>query len=255
MPSLAFASVTRERENRMTGADQVQQLPFDANHILAAFPQSVHGELAREAALVKLTKGKRLFEQGERPEHLLFPLSGSVVVLSLDVAGRAVPVALLDSFSLVGASLAETILPAAATATVLLPGAAVAIPRALLQTLTIERREVRDAIARGNDALLAQLMQGSACHLRHGLEARLADALHALHASGGLSELPMTQNELADLLVAQRTSVTAAASLLQKRGLIDYRRGQIVVRDPLALGASGCRCWNAIDAHRRRLFA
>lgn len=239
----------------MTDSDNHNDQALDHNRILAALPGSLRQVITGDATLVTLHKGQSLFEQGDTPEQAFFPLNETIVALSLRTDGRAVPVAWLDTYALAGGTLAEGRLPVMAAAHVLLAGAAIALPNETLRHLADTCATFRDALARANDALLAQLMQRTACHLRHGLEARLATALHALHAISGLPELALTQQELAELLVAQRTTVTAAATALQRRGLIDYRRGQIIVCEPDALAAAGCGCWLAVDAHRRRLFA
>ncbi len=54
--------------------------------------------------------------------------------------------------------------------------------------------------------------------------------------------VPMRQEELADTLGLQRTTVTSAARSLQAKGCIVYRRGNIRVltRDGLIEAANGC---------------
>jgi hypothetical protein len=66
--------------------------------------------------------------------------------------------------------------------------------------------------------------------------------------------LPLTQEFLSQMLGVQRTSVTLVARKLQEAGLINYRRGRIHILDVEGLQDSCCECYDAINAHFRRLI-
>ena len=59
----------------------------------------------------------------------------------------------------------------------------------------------------------------------------------------GSSSLPLTQELLSLMLGTRRSSVTLAAGMLQKAGLIRYTRGNIKVVDVPKLGQSACECF------------
>jgi hypothetical protein len=68
------------------------------------------------------------------------------------------------------------------------------------------------------------------------------------------NELIMTQELIANMLGVRREGVTAAASHLQKAGLIDYHRGRITVLDRPGLEARSCECYAVVKKEFDRLL-
>jgi CRP-like cAMP-binding protein len=63
---------------------------------------------------------------------------------------------------------------------------------------------------------------------------------------------PLTQELLAQMLGARRTTVTLLAQRMQAKGLIRYRRGRIVILDRKALEACACECYQVMH-HEKTL--
>jgi hypothetical protein len=70
----------------------------------------------------------------------------------------------------------------------------------------------------------------------------------------GDNELVMTQELIANMLGVRREGVTAAASKLQKMGLISYVRGRITVHDRPALERLTCECYEVVKREYDRLL-
>lgn len=94
------------------------------------------------------------------------------------------------------------------------------------------------------------LNQLSACNRVHELEERLARWLLMVADRLGSSDIPLTQEFLGQMLGTRRSTVTVAAGILQRSGLIEYRRGHVKILDRQALEGAACECY----AITRRLF-
>jgi len=75
------------------------------------------------------------------------------------------------------------------------------------------------------------------------VEQRLARWLLLLQDLVGGDKLVLTHEFLAIMLGTRRTTVTLAAGLLQKDGIIDYKRGKVHIRDRKKLESVVCECY------------
>ena len=69
------------------------------------------------------------------------------------------------------------------------------------------------------------------------------------------SEIFLTHEVLSLMLGARRESVSQAASTLQKRGLISYNRGYVMLLDEYQLETTACRCYKADFRAYHRILA
>ena len=67
-------------------------------------------------------------------------------------------------------------------------------------------------------------------------------------------EFYLTQDFLAHMLGVRRVSVSTAAAVLQKKNLIQYRRGTITVLDRKGLERASCQCYRAVNDIRDRML-
>jgi CRP-like cAMP-binding protein len=92
-------------------------------------------------------------------------------------------------------------------------------------------------------AFFNQVAQSAACNQFHSLEQRCARWLLMTHDRMDADAFTLTQEFLAMMLGVQRTGVSAAASALQRAGLIDYTRGRVMIRNRPGLERRSCECY------------
>jgi hypothetical protein len=87
------------------------------------------------------------------------------------------------------------------------------------------------------------LGQLAGCNRLHGNEERLARWLLMAQDRTHSDTLNFTQEFLAMMLGARRTTVTLIAGVLQRQGLIRYQRGKVKILDRGGLEEAACDCY------------
>jgi CRP-like cAMP-binding protein len=116
-----------------------------------------------------------------------------------------------------------------------------------------QRGELRKHLQKYMQAYLVQTAQTAVCNRLHTIEERLARWLLTCRDRTGSDHLRLTQEFLGQMLGAPRTTVTLAAGMLHRAGLIDYARGIVTVQQPIALGETACECYGIVRDEFRRL--
>lgn len=195
-------------------------------------------------------RGDVLFDAGENVGHITFPLGPCVAALLIGLQdGRAVETATVGHEGAVGGVVSQGSLPAFSRAVVQIPGSVLRIEAAVLQQIKQTSPGLRNLITRYSDCLLAQVLQSVACNASHTIEARCARWLLGLQDRLGSDVLPVTHEVLAELLGVQRSYLTRTLRTLQQQGLIQVRRGRIIILSRPAVEATACECHGAVKRH------
>jgi len=103
---------------------------------------------------------------------------------------------------------------------------------------------------------MVQTAQTAACNRLHGIEERLGRWLMICRDRVENDEFHLTHDFLSTMLGAPRTTVTLAAGLLQRAGMIKYSRGKVTITDRKALEGTACECYRVVrdEFHRLKLL-
>ena len=93
---------------------------------------------------------------------------------------------------------------------------------------------------------MTQISQTALCNRLHTMERRLSRWLLMCRDRSESDTMGLTQEFLAVMLGANRTTVTTTAIELQNAGLISYKRGKMTVLDRAGLEDYTCECYGVI---------
>jgi len=212
-------------------------------------------DIAREQLqLVQSPQGAVLFEAGERPRHVWFPLGGIVSMLHAMEDGSAAEVAVIGHEGMVGMELFLGSEHAPGRAVVHTGGPMYQL-RADLFRIELERNpRLAPLLLRQAQLMMTQMAQTAACNRHHTVIQQLCRwLLSALDRSSG-NQLFVTQEMIANMLGVRREGVTEAACKLQKAGVIAYSRGRITVLDRERLRGLACECYDVVRKASDRLL-
>jgi CRP-like cAMP-binding protein len=230
---------SRRRSSRTSTLAQADS----KNRLLVSLPAADYARMASGLESVTLTYGEILYEPGEPMNAVYFPGNCLVSLLTLVEGHQALEVGLVGREGMIGARLAL----GAATSSVraLVQGSGAALRMNSTRFLKEFRNcpALQRALFQFTDTLMIQISQTAACNRFHVVEARLARWLLMTAERMASSEFYLTQEFLADMLGVRRVGVTGAASALQHRKLISYRRGNITILDTPGLEAASCSCY------------
>jgi len=223
----------------------LRSLHSDDLALLEPFLQDWHGEA-----------GAVLVEPGDDVQFAYFPCGPSLCsfVVVLD-DGRAVETAMIGREGAAGGIVSQGRLPAYARAVVQFPGRFLRISTTDLENAKANSVSLRHLFARYADCLLAQVFQSVACNAAHSIEQRAVKWLLAAIDRTGDHEVPLTQEQLAGMLGVGRSYVSRVIQSLKAAGLLETRRGTVVVRDFERLASLSCGCNEALRRHFDQVLA
>lgn len=226
------------------------------NRLLAALPPRDYRRLAGEIEVISLEMKQTLVRQDEPIEHVFFPLTAVSSLCTVMRDGAAVEIATVGNEGMIGVALLLGAERVHYRAFCQIPGQSARLSAAAFRK-ELSRRDaaLRELMRRYMQAWTVQLSQGVACNRLHTIEQRCARwLLQTQDRVGGDNGFPLTQDFLAQMLGVRRASVNVVAGMLEKAGMIHYKRGWISVLDRKRLERTSCECYDVIRQESRRIL-
>ena len=215
------------------------------NHLIELLPRKDGERLLAICEPIDLPLSEVLYRSGEPTRRVYFPID-SIISLVTPIDGRpGLEVGMVGREGMVGVHLILGVKTTTLHAVVQGAGkawsaASVPFRRELARSPTLQR-----CLNRYLHVLMTQFAVSAACLRFHLIGPRLARWLLMTQDRAHAESFDMTQEFLAYMLGVRRVGITAAAGALQRAGLIEYRRGKLVVLDRRGLAAAACGCYAA----------
>lgn len=224
------------------------------NLFLSSLSSSARERLISGSTEVELPLKMALYEAEETPKYAYFPTSGIASLVTAMPDGGMAEVGLIGHEGLVGSF--HLLGPARVTTEcfIQLEATAIRIPLRQLEMEFRTSEEIRDRVLEFVQSQALSLGQLAGCHRLHEAEERLARWLLMAQDRVQSDDLNITQEFLAMMLGSRRTTVTAVASDLQRKGLVEYRRGRVRILDRPALEDASCDCYQIIKGLYGNLY-
>jgi CRP-like cAMP-binding protein len=220
--------------------------PLHRNRLLAALPGNEHQILAPHLSRVRLSFKQTLYEP-DRPIDFVYFLEQGVASMITEMEdGTRVEIGTVGPEGVVGLPIFLDASSMSGTAFIQVPGEACRIEAGAFRQVVDRTPRLRELLSRFTLAMFTQVAQNSACNRTHAVEQRLSRWLLQTHDRVHQANFPLTQEFMADMLGTSRPTVSIAAGMLQKAGLISYSRGNITVMDRDGLEAASCECYGVI---------
>ncbi len=193
-----------------------------------------------------------LFEPGDTVDAVYFPTDGVISLVTPLHDGAIVEVATVGNEGIVGIPLVP-LGGLAVRAITQVAGFGLRLDAAAFLEWTERSHAFRTLVDRYTQALFGQIAQAAACNRLHSSEERLSRWLLMSQDRVGSNNFMITQEFLGQMLGARRSTVSVSAGILQRAGLIRYKRGHVTIVDREGLEAVSCECYAVIKGELDRV--
>ena len=213
------------------------------SHLIELLPVADRSRIMALSEPVELVLSEVLCEPGKPTRHVYFPTQGYISLVALVDGSPGVEVGMVGREGMLGAQLVLGVATVPLHALVQGQGTAWRIATAPFKRELARSAALRRGLNRYLYVLMTQQASSAACLRFHLIGQRLARWLLMSQDRAHSDSFHLTHEFLAYMLGMRRVGITAAASALQRDGLIEYHRGEITVLDRSGLEAAACSCY------------
>ncbi len=221
------------------------------NNLLRRLNEADYALIAPYLTIDEAAANELLYNPGDDVQVVHFPCGPALATfLVANEDGRDVETILVGREGAVGGIVSEGFLPAYTRVVVKFGGPFVRLQIAKLDAAKTQSKTLRNIFARYADCMLAQIFQSTACNAIHSIEQRTAKwILAAMERTDGEDSVPLTHEQFSTLLGVGRSYASRVIQAFKAEGILDTRRGAILVRDRDRLKQRACLCNDAVKAH------
>jgi CRP-like cAMP-binding protein len=224
------------------------------NHLIELLPRKDRRQLLAICEPVELVISEVLSEIGTRTRHVYFPIDATISLVTPIDGKPVLEVGMVGREGMVGAHLALGVMTEPLHAVVQGSGSAWRIASAPFRRELARSSALRRWLNRYLYVLMSQFAVSAACLRFHLIGPRLARWLLMTQDRTHTNSFHVTHEFLAYMLGVRRVGITAAAGSLYRAGLIEYKRGDLVVLNRRGLEAAACGCYAADKVSYREML-
>jgi CRP-like cAMP-binding protein len=238
-------------KTRPSAAKKLPQIEGNTvrSELLLGLPAAECDLIFPQLTFVQLRTHDLLQEPGQLIKYAYFIDSGMASVLSSMEDGRSVEVGMSGKEGCTALPVAVGLKTSASLVVVQVEGAAFRITAQALAKILPACPVLGRRMQQYGQIMGMLGAQVAACNRLHEVDERLARWLLMSQDRLGSDLIPLTHEFLANMLGTRRSSVTVAAGLLYKAGLITYNRGEVKIGNRDLLEDAACECYDIIRKH------
>ncbi len=217
-----------------------------SNKLLLSISDSDYSSLRPHLEYVSLPNHRVLHEAGAKLEFAYFPNRGLISLVVVMKDGKTAEAGIVGNEGFTGTLAAVGLSRSPLQAVVQITGDGFRVEVGDLQNTLGSAPHLRLMLSRYAAIRGMQVAQTAACNRLHDIGQRLARWLLMTQDRVDSGSLPITHDFLATMLGTDRTTVSLAAGLLQRKGLIKYTRGAVEIVNRKKLEDSACECYGVI---------
>jgi CRP-like cAMP-binding protein len=225
-----------------------------ANLLLASMKSFARSTLFPHLRPSSRRLGEIMYSENEVQDVIYFPTSGIVSLLYMMENGNSAEMAIVGSEGLVGFAAVLGGKSTTTRALVQVASQGFTIKRRIFERVAEADSHLRRLLNCYMQTLLTQFAQTAVCNRHHSIEQQWCRWMLMSLDRNADTPIRMTQQMIADMLGVRREGVSIVSNALRSRGVIEYSRGIISVRDRGLLEERVCECYALVAQETERLL-
>ncbi|MGB6683223.1 MAG: Crp/Fnr family transcriptional regulator [Candidatus Acidiferrum sp.] len=217
------------------------------NKVLLAAPDNEFDLMRADLTYIDLPSHLSLHEPAQDIKFVYFPNRGMVSQVVVTKDGSTVEVGVVGHEGYVGSGLATGLTRSSVREIIQVAGDGFRMMGNALQRVLRSAPQLQLLLNRHTGLQGMQVAQTAACNRLHDIQQRLSRWLLMTQDRVGSGMLPITHDFIATMMGTDRTTVSLAATVMQKNGIIDYVRGAVKIVNRRKLEKTACECYGVIQ--------